>query len=197
MKTVEKKENRRVRYTRMALRESLLAQLATTPLGKISVSKVCEQADVNRSTFYMYYKDVYDLMEQIENDFYQEFQALTAKPITLPNAYTLLTQIYEIIYKNRDLATVIFGEYGNKQFINKVSNIFREQITNEWRRQLAHPDETDLGYLHTFTTYTNLGVIEHWIQRNYHETPDQLAQMTSKLTANGLASFMAQEKTKG
>lgn len=192
-KPVAKKENRRVRYTRMALRESLLAQLATTPLGKISVSKVCEQADINRSTFYMYYKDVYDLMEQIENDFFEELESLTGKPVTLPNSYGLLTRIYEIIYKNRDLATVIFGEFGNKQFINRVSTLFREQILNEWRKVLYKPDETDLGYIHTFTTYTNLGVIEHWISRHFHETPEQLAQMTSKLTAQGLSAFYPQE----
>lgn len=196
MKTVQKKENRRVRYTRMALRESLLAQLATTPLGKISVTRVCEQADVNRSTFYMYYKDVYDLMEQIENDFYEELKRLSSKPVTLPNACALLTRIYEIIYKNRDLASVVFGEYGNKQFISKVSSLFHETILEEWRKTLDNPDETSLGYIHTFSIYTNLGMIEHWISRNFHETPEQLAQMTSKLTARGLTAFLPQEKTR-
>lgn len=194
MKTVQKKENRRVRYTRMALRESLLAQLATTPLGKISVTRVCEQADVNRSTFYMYYKDVYDLMEQIENDFYEELKTLSSKPVTFPNSYSLLTRIYEIIYKNRDLASVVFGEYGNKQFISKVSSLFNETILDEWRKTLDNPDETSLGYIHTFSVYTNLGMLEHWIARNFNETPEQLAQLTSKLTARGLSAFLPQRK---
>ena len=48
--TLKKKENRRVRYTRLALRESLLAQMEKQPLNKITVTRVCETADVNRST---------------------------------------------------------------------------------------------------------------------------------------------------
>lgn len=194
-KTVAKKENRRVRYTRMALRESLLSQLLTTPLGKISVSKVCEQADVNRSTFYMYYKDVYDLMTQIEDEFFNELKELSLKPYDLPGSYHLLVKIYELIYKNRDLTTVEFGEFGNKNSILRVSNLFHDQIIEDWRSMMANPSDVDLEYLLTFSTYTNLGAIEHWIKRNFHETPEQLAQMTFKLVAQGLSAYMPVDKT--
>ena len=189
-KTVQKKENRRVRYTRQALRESLLAQLADKPLNKISVSSVCEKADINRSTFYLYYKDVYDLMEQIEDELYSELLELaSSNPHPLPGT-DLLRRIYETIYKNRDLARVVFGKFGDKEFMKKVSNIYRDQAISEWRRQFSHLDEETLAYIYTFSTYTNIGVIERWINHDFHETPEQLAQLTHTLLYRGTSAFL-------
>lgn len=188
--SVDKKENRRVRYTRLALRESLLAQLTEKPLNKISVSKVCEQADINRSTFYLYYKDVYDLMEQIENELYTELLALVSKHASALPGTDLLRRIYETIYKNRDLARVVFGKYGDKEFMKKVSSIYRDQSIQTWRSQFAHLNEETLAYIYTFATYTNIGVIERWIGTDFQETPEQLAQLTHNLLAQGASAFM-------
>lgn len=192
--TVQKKENRRVRYTRQALRESLLAQLNDKPLNKITVSKVCEQADVNRSTFYLYYKDVYDLMEQIEGELYSELLTLVARNDKPLPGTDLLRRIYETIYKNRDLARVVFGRFGDKEFMKKVSNIYRDQAIQAWRQEFAHLDEETLAYLYIFSTYTNIGVIERWIGHDFHETPEQLAQMSFNLLNYGASVFMKKGK---
>lgn len=49
------KENRRVRYTKMVLRQSLLELLEEKPIEKITVSDLCSRADLNRTTFYLFY----------------------------------------------------------------------------------------------------------------------------------------------
>lgn len=185
----EKKENRRVRYTRLALRESLLAQLEEMPLSKITVSRVCETADVNRSTFYLYYKDVYDLMESIQQELYQELDHLVSRNAAILPSSDLLRRIFEVIYKNRDLARVVFGMYGDKEFMKKVTNIYRDQAVKDWRKLFIPMDEATLDYLYTFTTYTHVGVIERWIQRDFQETPEQLAQLTNRLLTQGLSQY--------
>ncbi len=187
---VQRKENRRVRYTRMALRESLLSLLQQYPLNKITVSRICEQADVNRSTFYLYYKDAYDLMDQIETELYEQIsQALEGTSYMLPNV-EMLQRIYEIIYKNRDLCRILFGEFGDKVFLRKVGNIHKDQMMREWRKLGKNLDETTLSYLHTFAAYTNIGVMERWIASDFHETPAQLASLVNKLLTNGISAFL-------
>ena len=69
------KQDRRVRYTKMVLRDSLLELMQTAPINKITVKDICERADVNRGTFYLHYQDPYDLMHQIENELIDEFRA--------------------------------------------------------------------------------------------------------------------------
>ncbi len=185
-----RKENRRVRYTRMALRESLLSLLQEYPINKITVSRVCEQADVNRTTFYLYYKDVYDLLEKIEDELYGELgREIEKSGDMLPNI-DVLRRIYEIIYKNRDICRVILGKFGDKDFLRKVGSIHRERMLQEWKKLSGNVDETLLEYLHSFSAYTNIGIMERWISKDFQETPEQLAQLVSRLLTNGVSAFL-------
>ena len=44
------------------------------PVSKITVREICERAQINRSTFYAHYMDVYDLFEKVESQMAQMFQ---------------------------------------------------------------------------------------------------------------------------
>ena len=51
-----------------ALLNAFLEMRAGIPLEKISVTALCEKADVNKSTFYAYYHDVYELSEEMQKE---------------------------------------------------------------------------------------------------------------------------------
>ena len=61
-------ENRRVRMTKRLLQEALLELLEQKDLAGISVTALCDTADIHRSTFYKYYSDPTDLLREIEQD---------------------------------------------------------------------------------------------------------------------------------
>lgn len=44
--------DRRKKYTRMVLKESLMELLKNKPISNITIKEICEEADINRSTFY-------------------------------------------------------------------------------------------------------------------------------------------------
>ena len=50
------RSDRRVRYTKTVLKQSLLELMKDRPIGKITVTEICRLADVNRNTFYAHYK---------------------------------------------------------------------------------------------------------------------------------------------
>ena len=52
--------DRRVKYTKMIIRETFINLLEKKNINKITVSEICKEADINRATFYRYYLDVYD-----------------------------------------------------------------------------------------------------------------------------------------
>ena len=60
------KENRKVKYTKMVIRESLFKLLKTKQLNQITVKELCRLADINRGTFYSHYTDLFDLVEKLE-----------------------------------------------------------------------------------------------------------------------------------
>lgn len=64
-------ENRRILITKQLLCESFISLLKQKPIDKISVTELCQAANVNRGSFYAHYADVYDLLGQIEGIVYE------------------------------------------------------------------------------------------------------------------------------
>lgn len=60
------KNDRRVRYTKKVIKESLFDLLQTTPFEQITVKALCQKAEINRATFYKHYETLSALMEEIE-----------------------------------------------------------------------------------------------------------------------------------
>ena len=73
-------EDRRVKRTKRQLRDCLFRLLEQKSLKEITVKELTEEADVNRSTFYFYYKDINDMMMQIQNEIYTIFEADVISP---------------------------------------------------------------------------------------------------------------------
>ncbi len=65
----------RKKKSEKAITDAFLALRARKPLEKITVRELCQRAQVNRSTFYAHYQDVYDLSDRLEN---QAVQAVLA-----------------------------------------------------------------------------------------------------------------------
>ncbi|MBO7404426.1 MAG: TetR/AcrR family transcriptional regulator, partial [Clostridia bacterium] len=71
----KKNMNRRQRMTVRLLEEAYLELL--TEKREANVAVLCEQADVNRTTFYRYFRDIEDLSEQMTAGLFDEiFSAL-------------------------------------------------------------------------------------------------------------------------
>ena len=153
---VQKRENRRVRYTRMALRESLLALLQQYPISRITVSRICEQADVNRSTFYLYYQDAFDLLRQIEDELYGSSTRPSRSLTAMPSVEILRRSM--VIYKPRP-RRVLF-RVRDKDFL-KISSV---QRSDDRRPETTFPRHRRRpAGLFAYSSYTNIGIIRRWI----------------------------------
>jgi len=58
------KTDRRVKYRKMVLRESLTKLMQEKPISRITIKELCEDADINRATFYSHYNDQFDLLKK-------------------------------------------------------------------------------------------------------------------------------------
>lgn len=54
--------------TRRIIKDAFLEMLKTQPFHKIRITRLCENADIARATFYANYIDVYDLLDETIDD---------------------------------------------------------------------------------------------------------------------------------
>ena len=66
---MEKKVDRRVIKTRRQLKKGLAALMKEKSVNQITVKELVEEVDINRSTFYLHFKDIQDLLREIEREY--------------------------------------------------------------------------------------------------------------------------------
>lgn len=69
---MNKKNNKQFQDSAARMEQSMLELMNTTPFEKITVRLLCGRAGVNRSTFYAHYRDIYDMVEQMETNLQKE-----------------------------------------------------------------------------------------------------------------------------
>ena len=103
--------DRRVRKTRAQLRKCLSTLLETKKVQNITVKELAQMADINRGTFYLHYKDVYDLLDNIQKDLLKDFESIltTIAPDT-DNLVPFIEALFLFIYKNKDMSKIFLHE---------------------------------------------------------------------------------------
>jgi AcrR family transcriptional regulator len=113
------KENRKTRYTKMVLRETLMEFMKTRPISDISIKEICATADISRTTFYVHYKDQYDLLRQIEEDalvFIDEVMNKYNFFGSKREDIQMMKEILSYVSNNTSSTQVLLGEYGDTNF---------------------------------------------------------------------------------
>lgn len=70
------KNNKRKRQSMEKIRNAFIQQLQIREVNEISVSDICKAAELNRSTFYANYMDIYDLAEKTREHLESDFSKL-------------------------------------------------------------------------------------------------------------------------
>ena len=186
---MENKIDRRVRYTKMALKQSLLELMRREPIDKITVKDVCEKADINRGTFYAHYANPYDLLAQIEDELMGEILGSVETSLQAESISLLLSDIFESIIKNSDLCSVLFSEYGDKAFLKRIMFIARDKSIAEWKKIIPSAKKEQLEMLYLFFANGCVAIIENWVQNGMKESPKELTDFIEKISTNGLRAF--------
>ena len=106
--------DRRTKYSLNVINETALELLNEKDISKITVTELCELADINRATFYKYYRDIYDLLENIESNLYNEIKKAIEKVNETETIKPFVTSIINTISDNKKACKVLLGRFGNK-----------------------------------------------------------------------------------
>jgi AcrR family transcriptional regulator len=185
MEKTEKKENRKSRYTKMVIRESLTELMKEKSILGVSVKDICDLADISRSTFYDHYKDQYDLLKQIEDETLAYFEDMLIKykdKQTKKETGQMVEEMLTYIANNGNTIHVLLSENGDIGFQKKLLYhfIMHNQITKYFSEKQQN-DET-MPYYSVFLVHGAIGLIQHWLKNNMEMPIPQLAKMLMKWT---------------
>ena len=142
--------DRRVRKTEEQLVKGLTKLMKTKSIKNITVRELADEVDINRSTFYLHYKDIFDMVEKIENELaanlISTLDELNNNHITQNILLDFLSDTFETIYLNAELCAVLLSSNGDISFQKKLRDIIDTktlEIVNTYLAGKASKDETD------------------------------------------------------
>lgn len=179
------KNNRRTQYTIREIQKALINLLNSSPIEKITVTQICELADVNRGTFYRYFLDPYDCLEKIEAQF---SDAVSEKMHELPdlpdkdedvNSFlkSHLVVALEQIQENADLMKMVFLS-GHSTMLQNIFSLDNGDHPGPKPLDVSEiKTEKQRNFYYNQEYYANavLSVIKAWLRLDMPETPSQLA----------------------
>ena len=127
---MNKKTDLRIIKTKKILHQSLLKLMQEKNFEKIKISNICEEALINRTTFYAHYEDKYELLL----DLFEEQKELLLKDFDEEEKYEstkeyiikLLTIIIDYIDDNQDIYSKILLHNRNGLLIDLLTNIIEK-----------------------------------------------------------------------
>lgn len=189
---MEKKIDRRVRKTKQQLQDGFIQLRKKKDLKDITVKELCELTDLNRGTFYLHYKDIYDLSEQLESSLFISLQDVLDKhSLDYENNLTnsqepLLRDILQLIKDNADFCTMLLGDTGEITFINKLKKLVLDIVFKKYINIFDFNKEEHFTYSYNFILYGCIGIIDSWLLNGLKESPEEIAQLTSKMILDGI-----------
>lgn len=171
-------EDRRTQYSKRIIRESLFELMKEKPLDKISVTEICKKADVNRSTFYSYYTDIYDLHEKIIGEFFS-VQKNVIKHIkesvshkselsefTYPDFYNIVYYYLKTVKENVDLFKFIFSQNSSNTVHTTFGKVTYHTIREVLNPVIEESRATELRKAFTFVAGGTTASIMKWVEDN-------------------------------
>lgn len=170
-------ENQRVRLSKQLLRQSLVKLLGEKAIHKISVREICDQAQVNRSTFYKYYGSQYDLFHDMEDEILEHVNRyLHDEPTAMTGDLSQIINLVAFIGENAELCRIIINHNIDPQFPEALVNLpaLRQWIDTHLRAEYS---KTEMEYVYGLVVNGGFSIIRMWLNKENPEPPDVIAEI--------------------
>ncbi|NBL00067.1 MAG: TetR/AcrR family transcriptional regulator [Erysipelotrichia bacterium] len=177
------KQDRRIKKSKAALKQSLLTLLEKQPLTNISVTTLCEQADLNRSTFYANYQSMQDILIEIQIDLFDEMSAHShhiypfIENMPEEEALQAIVKMIQFMETKIRILKILFK--------NNEQQLFERNMTQYYMKKY-NIDEKNIETLFPFFYHSiaSFALLRLWIENKCPCSAKTLAKMIYQLSSS-------------
>lgn len=167
---MNKKNNKRRRESQQKMEEAFFKLIEKREAEEISVTSICELAQVNRSTFYANYTDMNGLLEQIKENMFADLKNLyESEPIGEAEDWNeRFLKLFVHIKKNQEFFRIYFklGFDLNFEYSERIVMTLSPQI-----------DKRFLEYHIEFLKGGIVSLTKRWLNNGCRISPEELVDI--------------------
>lgn len=186
----------RVRRTKKLLRHGIAELGKTKSIHKITVKELTDLVEINRGTFYLHYKDVYDLVDSVEDELCEEFDqtvlAVTPEDI-LHRPIDVLETFFEYFRTHKDIIGVLMGENGDAKFVYRFGQLMNTKIVKIFKGVFPNMSMEKYDFAYNYGKFGLVGILNCWSAQYTHFSSREIAEKALSLILGGLWGIIGDE----
>lgn len=175
--------------TREKLCNAFIELYSDKPIERISVKEITDSAGYNRATFYIYYKDIYDILESIEKRLLkmaeENINILAEKSFkkNAPAALDFLNMITGFYHSNeKAFSTLMIRDIA---FVEAVKGIAKNVILKR-QNSLSQEKYNEIEYMIEYQLSAVIGMLNMWISKGKDISFENLSALVFKISTTGV-----------
>lgn len=174
--------DRRVRKTERALRTALAELITKKELRHITVQELADRADVHRATFYLHYRDVYDLYEQTGREILSRLREILSED-TAHSYELLITRLIDYLYDNPELSRMLFVGGGETVTLQaELYGLMEQKYIDIWKYEVPGIFITDeMLYIVSYHIQGSFSLVGSWIRQNFSAPKEEIIKLLRML----------------
>ena len=189
--------DRRTKYTKKVIKDTFLELLQEKDITKVTVIELCSKADINRATFYRYYLDVFDLLNQLEKEFILELKDIYKDyNYTNNKLYDYVLALLQACQNNKEFVKVLFKTKNSIVFLNEVLDDAYLRCKEKWEHDVPNINVEDEEYATAYLFNGTIGIVNYWIQNNFDKSINEIAKIVRDLSYYGTEKFIYNKEQK-
>ncbi|BAK47898.1 hypothetical protein CXIVA_19310 [Clostridium sp. SY8519] len=181
--------DRRIKKTRLAIRQAYKSLFLEKPNGKISIAELARRANIDRKTFYLHYSTTDEVLTEFLrermaglSELLQNSTAMDSHPFY---ASALFQMLDDTILEDLEFFQQISRGPNRSFFWQCVHDIFYEAILQAAKSHTFKPENQLLYYTEYFTTGI-LAMYRRWLTDPKGSSIEELSRMASTISMEGI-----------
>ncbi|GGB01031.1 TetR family transcriptional regulator [Macrococcus hajekii] len=170
-----------MREKQTLIEEKFIALLEVHRFRKITIKMICEEAQINRSTFYSYFQDKYDLLDRLIDHHLSELDQLVSEIAAGINRQSdrrelssiYLQNLFQYLYEHKIFFKTLMIVHPAQNFNQKLIQLLR----NNYMKVVENVKMQNAEYFVNYTLGGQFGIIFFWLQNDCQEPPDVIADI--------------------
>ena len=172
--------DRRIIKSQQAIKTALIGLMSEKHFDDITIQDISDRADVSRKTIYLHYRDKFDLMDKLMEEYINELRRVCETACEMEWRPAILI-FFEYFEKNSSFFSTMLASKGAPYFRSRFLEFQIEEFRKELRKTSNGNNLVSEDVVVQFVATAYTGIVEWWLTNEMPYSPGEMAQQVGTL----------------
>lgn len=174
----------REKKTKRSIKNAFIKLRSAKALERITIKELVESAEISKATFYLHYRDIYDLSDSLQKELIQDIlQSLDQPELFLTDTTAFTSALFYAFSNHHSMIEILFSDSQSAILPLSIEKELKEYIFK------IIPSARDNAKFNILLTYQILGGYHAYQQYYQNYGIDYIVDVIKEITGNSLPAL--------